>query len=34
MKYYNIIKEKRERKNYTTRELGERVGVCLAHIFL
>lgn len=32
MKYYNIIKEKRERKNYTTRELGEKVGVSGSYI--
>lgn len=32
MKYYNIIKEKRERENYTTRELGEKVGVSGSYI--
>ena len=32
MKYYNIIKEERERKNYTTRELGEKVGVSGSYI--
>lgn len=32
MKYYNIIKEKREKKGYTTRELGEKVGVSGSYI--
>ncbi|WP_300453509.1 helix-turn-helix transcriptional regulator [Fusobacterium sp.] len=32
MKYYNIIKEKRDNKGFTTRELGEKVGVSGSYI--
>lgn len=32
MKYYNIIKEKRNNKDLTTRELGEKVGVSGSYI--
>ncbi|MFR9019785.1 MAG: helix-turn-helix domain-containing protein [Fusobacterium sp.] len=32
MKYYNIIKEKRENNGYTTRELGEKIGVSGSYI--
>lgn len=32
MKYYIMIKEKREKKGYTTRELGEKVGVSGSYI--
>lgn len=32
MKYYNMIKEKRDNKGFTTRELGEKVGVSGSYI--
>lgn len=32
MKYYNFIKEKRNNKDLTTRELGEKVGVSGSYI--